>query len=45
MIKESIQHTITLIEVTQKVDPAKYQEQEIELNKLVQHMQEVINQI
>ena len=45
MIKESIQHTMRLIEDIQKVDPAAYQEQEIELNKLVQHMKVIINQI
>ena len=45
MIKESIKHTIKLIEDIQKVSPAAYQEQKTELNKLIEHMREVINQI
>ena len=45
MIKESIKYTIALIEDIQKVNPAAYQAQKTELNKLVQHMREVINQM
>ncbi len=45
MIKESIQHTIALIEDIQKVNPSAYQAQKNELNKLIEHMREVINQI
>ena len=45
MIKKSIQHTIKLIEDIQKVNPAEYQAQKTELNKLIEHMREVINQM
>jgi hypothetical protein len=43
MIKESIQQTIKLIEDIQKVDPLAYQQQEMELNNLVQHMKVVMS--
>lgn len=45
MIKESIQHTIKLIEDIKKVDPAAYQEQKKELNELVQYMKLVVSHL
>jgi len=45
MIKESIKYTIALIEDVQKVNPAAYQAQKNELNKLIEHMREVINKM
>ena len=45
MIKESIKYTIALIEDIQKVNPAAYQAQKNELNKLIEHMREVINKM
>ena len=42
MIKESIQHTIKLIEGIQKVDPKAYKDEKVYLESLVQHMKIVI---
>ena len=45
MIKESIQHTIQLIETIKKVDPATYQDQKLVLDDLVRQMRLVIDSL
>jgi hypothetical protein len=45
MIRESIQQTINLIETTRKAEPAAYQEDEIVLDDLVNHMRLVIDSL
>ena len=45
MIKESIQHTIKLIQDIQLVNPSLYQEQKEELDELVRHMELVTSHL
>ena len=45
MIKESLEHTIRLIEDIQKVSPQAYQTSNEDLNRLVQHMKTVASKI
>jgi hypothetical protein len=45
MIKESLGHTIRLIEDIQKVDPVLCQELKAELDDLVQHMKIVMGNL
>jgi len=45
MIKESVQHTIQLIETIKKVDPTAYQDQKLVLDGLVLHMRLVIDSL